>query len=195
MTNTDKDLLNRDPITEEPGAHPIGTGVGAASGALAGAAIGALTAGPVGIIAGSMIGGIAGGMAGKEVAEANNPTLGGDREENLVGEGVGASAGIMTGAAIGSTVGPIGTVVGAGIGAIAGGYAGNKIEEAIDNSDNNDDDEPPFGEDRLIIHEDRMVVEDPLLNDRHNKANDKIIDRIKKSDQKNKIDESIILRN
>lgn len=24
-------------------------------------------------------------MAGKEVAEANNPTLGGDREENLVG--------------------------------------------------------------------------------------------------------------
>ncbi len=31
MTNTDKDLLNRDPITEEPGAHPIGTGVGAAS--------------------------------------------------------------------------------------------------------------------------------------------------------------------
>ena len=61
MTNTDKDLLNRDPITEEPGAHPIGTGVGAASGALAGAAIGALTAGPVGIIAGSMIGGIAGG--------------------------------------------------------------------------------------------------------------------------------------
>lgn len=34
MTNTDKDLLNRDPITE-PGAHPIGTGVGAASGALA----------------------------------------------------------------------------------------------------------------------------------------------------------------
>lgn len=71
----------------------------------------------------------------------------------------------------------IGTVVGASIGAVAGGYAGNKIEEAIDNSDNNDD-EPPFSKDRLTIHEDRMVVEDPLLNDRHNKANDKIINKI-----------------
>src|SRR5688500_11089294 len=30
--------LNRDPITEEPGAHPIGTGIGATGGAVAGAA-------------------------------------------------------------------------------------------------------------------------------------------------------------
>ena len=32
---------NRDPLTNEPGAHPIGTGVGAAGGAVAGAATGA----------------------------------------------------------------------------------------------------------------------------------------------------------
>ena len=30
----DRDL-NRDPITDEPGAHPIGTGVGATGGAVA----------------------------------------------------------------------------------------------------------------------------------------------------------------
>ena len=31
---------NRDPITGAPGAHPVGTGVGAAGGGAAGAAIG-----------------------------------------------------------------------------------------------------------------------------------------------------------
>ena len=37
---------NLDPITGEPGAHPVGTGVGATGGALTGAAIGAV-GGPV----------------------------------------------------------------------------------------------------------------------------------------------------
>ena len=32
--------LNRDPITGTPGAHPLGTGAGAASGGVAGAAAG-----------------------------------------------------------------------------------------------------------------------------------------------------------
>jgi len=41
-----------DPITGEPGAHPIGTEIGATGGALAGAAIGAL-GGPVGMTAGA----------------------------------------------------------------------------------------------------------------------------------------------
>ena len=36
---------NPDPITGEPGSHPVGTGLGAGGGALAGAAIGSV-AGP-----------------------------------------------------------------------------------------------------------------------------------------------------
>lgn len=65
---------NRDPITGEPGAHPVGAGVGAAlGGAAAGAAAGTV-AGPVGTVAGVIVGGIAGGLAGKEVAEQIDPT-------------------------------------------------------------------------------------------------------------------------
>lgn len=127
---TTQNPLNKDPITDEAGAHPIGVGAGAGSGALAGAAIGSM-AGPLGTIVGGMIGGIAGGLAGKEVAEAANPTVGGDHAEHIVGEGVGASAGVFAGAAIGSAVGPIGTIVGAGIGAFIGGAAGEKIDEGL----------------------------------------------------------------
>jgi hypothetical protein len=66
---------NRDPITGEPGSHPIGTGLGAvAAGAAAGAAGGAI-GGPVGAAAGAVIGGVAGGLAGKAVGEAVNPTV------------------------------------------------------------------------------------------------------------------------
>ncbi len=39
MSSTDKDL-NLDPITGAPGAHPVGTGVGAAAGGATGAAVG-----------------------------------------------------------------------------------------------------------------------------------------------------------
>jgi len=65
---------NPDPITGEPGSHPVGTGVGAAvTGAAAGAAGGAL-AGPVGAVAGAVIGGVAGGYVGKEGEENLDPT-------------------------------------------------------------------------------------------------------------------------
>lgn len=65
--------MNRDPITDEPGAHPVGTGVGATGGAVAGAAAGAI-GGPVGMAVGGVVGAVAGGLAGKAVAERVNPT-------------------------------------------------------------------------------------------------------------------------
>lgn len=65
---------NRDPITDAPGAHPVGTGLGAIGlGAVAGAGAGAI-GGPVGAVVGSVVGAIAGGFAGKAVAESVNPT-------------------------------------------------------------------------------------------------------------------------
>lgn len=64
---------NRDPITNAPGAHPVGTGIGAAGGAAVGAGIGAL-GGPVGSMAGGVIGAVVGGLAGKGVAESIDPT-------------------------------------------------------------------------------------------------------------------------
>jgi hypothetical protein len=65
---------NKDPITGEPGSHPVGAGLGAAAGgAVTGAAAGAV-AGPIGTVAGAVIGGVAGGLAGKAVAEHIDPT-------------------------------------------------------------------------------------------------------------------------
>lgn len=68
----DRDM-NRDPITDEPGAHPVGTGIGAAGGAVAGAAAGSIT-GPVGAAVGGVVGAVVGGLAGKAAGEAVNPT-------------------------------------------------------------------------------------------------------------------------
>ena len=65
--------LNRDPITDEPGAHPVGTGIGATGGAVAGAAMGAI-GGPVGVAVGGVLGAVVGGLAGKAAGEAVNPT-------------------------------------------------------------------------------------------------------------------------
>lgn len=65
--------MNRDPISGAPGAHPIGTGVGATGGGLAGAAVGSV-AGPVGTVVGAVVGAVVGGLAGKGVGEAVNPT-------------------------------------------------------------------------------------------------------------------------
>ena len=66
--------LNLDPVSQEPGAHPLATGLGAvAGGAGAGAAAGAL-GGPVGAVVGGVVGAVAGGLGGKAVAEAVNPT-------------------------------------------------------------------------------------------------------------------------
>jgi phage tail tape-measure protein len=69
----DKIRTNPDPITGEPGAHPVGVGAGTASGATAGAAIGA-TGGPAGAVIGGIVGGVAGGLTGKALAEVVNPT-------------------------------------------------------------------------------------------------------------------------
>lgn len=66
---------NRDPITGAPGAHPIGTGAGAAAGGMAGAAAGTAVGGPAGTIIGATVGAIAGGLAGKGVAEMVDPTV------------------------------------------------------------------------------------------------------------------------
>jgi uncharacterized protein YjbJ (UPF0337 family) len=65
---------NRDPISNEPGAHPVGVAAGGTGGAAAGTAIGAAVAGPIGGLVGAAAGAIAGGLAGKGVAEAINPT-------------------------------------------------------------------------------------------------------------------------
>ena len=63
--------LNLDPISKEPGAHPVGTGLGAvAGGAAAGAAAG-VVGGPIVALAG---GAVAGGLGCKAAAEAVNPT-------------------------------------------------------------------------------------------------------------------------
>ncbi|MDB5846295.1 MAG: hypothetical protein JWP29_47 [Rhodoferax sp.] len=66
--------LNLDPITDEAGAHPVGTGIGAAGGGMAGAAAGAF-GGPVGAAVGLVAGAVVGGLAGKATAEGINPTV------------------------------------------------------------------------------------------------------------------------
>jgi len=73
MNDEKKRDANRDPITGEPGAHPVGVAGGATGGALAGAAVGA-AGGPIGSAIGGAIGAVAGGLAGKGVAESVNPT-------------------------------------------------------------------------------------------------------------------------
>jgi hypothetical protein len=70
-TSTDR---NPDPISGEPGAHPVGAGLGAAAlGGATGAAAGAAF-GPIGAVAGAVVGGIAGGYAGKAIEETIDPT-------------------------------------------------------------------------------------------------------------------------
>ena len=64
-----KKELNADPITGEPGSHPVGTGLGAAGGAAAGAAVGSV-GGPLGTLVGGAVGAVVGGLAGSAVGEA-----------------------------------------------------------------------------------------------------------------------------
>ena len=66
---------NRDPITGEPGSHPVGTGLGSAGGAAAGAAVGGAIGGPVGAAVGGVAGAVAGGVAGHAAGEALDPTV------------------------------------------------------------------------------------------------------------------------
>lgn len=67
------ELAHRDPISGAPGAHPVGTGVGATGGALMGLATGAV-AGPLGSAVGLVVGAVIGAVAGKSAAEAIEPT-------------------------------------------------------------------------------------------------------------------------
>ncbi|MEG5039679.1 MULTISPECIES: hypothetical protein [unclassified Microcoleus] len=66
---------NLDPLSGEKGAHPVGTGIGAASAGAAGAAIGGAIGGPVGAVVGAVVGSFSGGLVGKGVAEAIDPTV------------------------------------------------------------------------------------------------------------------------
>lgn len=81
VSNAQLKDANRDPITGEPGSHPVGTALGTAAGAAAGiagaAAAGAAAgtvAGPLGTVAGAVVGGLVGAAAGKGMAEAIDPT-------------------------------------------------------------------------------------------------------------------------
>jgi hypothetical protein len=64
---------HEDPLTGEPGSHPVGTGVGATLGGAALGLVGA-TAGPVGAVVGVTVGAILGGLSGKGFAEGLDPT-------------------------------------------------------------------------------------------------------------------------
>lgn len=66
---------NPDPITGQPGAHPVGTGIGAAGAGAVGAVVGGIVGGPIGAAVGTVIGAVAGGLAGKSAAERVNPTV------------------------------------------------------------------------------------------------------------------------
>lgn len=76
--NLDARDENPDPITGEPGSHPIGVATGGSGGAIAGATVGAAVGGPIGAAIGGAVGAVAGGVVGKSAAEALNPTV----EEN-----------------------------------------------------------------------------------------------------------------
>ena len=65
---------NPDPITGQPGAIPVGTGVGAALAGAAPAPRAAWSAAQWRVV-GAVIGGVAGGLAGKGVAESIDPTV------------------------------------------------------------------------------------------------------------------------
>ena len=65
---------NPDPITGQPGAHPLGTGVGAAGVGGVSTVVGGVVAGPVGAVVGAVVGSVAGGLAGKGTAESLNPS-------------------------------------------------------------------------------------------------------------------------
>src|SRR5664279_3948032 len=71
----DDNPANRDPLTKEPGSHPVATGLGSATGAMAGAAAGAVVGGPIGAVVGGVVGAVAGGAGGHVAGEAVNPTV------------------------------------------------------------------------------------------------------------------------
>ena len=65
---------NADPITDEPGAHPIEAGIGAAAAGAAGGLAAGAVGGPLAAAVGVAVGAVAGGFAGKHVGEMIDPT-------------------------------------------------------------------------------------------------------------------------
>jgi len=79
MTNTTLELdrnktAKPDPASGPLGAHPVGTGLGAAAGGAAAGALAGTVAGPVGTVIGAVAGAVAGGVAGNKIAKAIDPT-------------------------------------------------------------------------------------------------------------------------
>jgi hypothetical protein len=74
------------PVESLESPHPVGTGVGVASGAIAGAALGA-TGGPAGALVGGVIGALAGGLTGLGVAELANPKFPDEEQDSDWGNG------------------------------------------------------------------------------------------------------------
>jgi hypothetical protein len=68
-------VRNADPITDEPGAHPIEAGIGAAAAGAAGGLAAGAVGGPVAAAVGIAIGAVAGAYAGKSVGEIIDPTI------------------------------------------------------------------------------------------------------------------------
>src|SRR4051812_19347260 len=66
--------LNQDPITGQPGSHPVATGIGTAAAGVAGAAIGTAVGGPIGTVVGTVVGAVAGAIGGHALGEAIDPT-------------------------------------------------------------------------------------------------------------------------
>jgi len=73
VKKADAQAMNRDPITDSPGSHPIGTAFGTTGGAVAGALIGSV-GGPAGSAIGGMVGAIVGAAAGHAMGEVVYPT-------------------------------------------------------------------------------------------------------------------------
>ncbi len=73
-STTDQNEANLDPISGQPGAHPVGTGVGAAGIGSVATVVGSVVGGPIGAVVGAVVGSVVGGLAGKSTAEKINPT-------------------------------------------------------------------------------------------------------------------------
>ena len=64
---------NTPPTPGALGAHPVGTGLGAAAGGAAAGALAGTVAGPVGPVIGAVAGAVAGGIAGNTIARSIDP--------------------------------------------------------------------------------------------------------------------------
>ena len=73
--SSDSRPAHPDPISKEPGPHPVSTGIGSAGGVVTGTVVGAAVGGPIGAVVGGAIGAVVGATAGHALGEAVNPTI------------------------------------------------------------------------------------------------------------------------